>query len=289
MNNNLSPFEQALGKILDKVGQMVPGENEYLKDGIPFCKKCNTAKAVVVDKAQGLVMHSLCKCERERRAEEKRRQAEDDRRKQVEFLRRNSMLGEFFLGCTFSGLTITKYNQSAVEMARKYCFHADEMLRNGYGIYIYGDCGAGKTTLAACIANRLTEQCHTVWFTSLIEIINSVKSTFDTGRPTSYYDKITQVDFLFLDDIGTEGMKKDDNSWIQSTVFDIINRRYNAKKPVIFTGNYSVESLSAKANFAQRTAQRISEMGTLSLYLGHINMRLISEETNKSEIKKILE
>ncbi len=282
-------WERALENILDRVGEIVPKEDEYIgEDGLPYCKHCHTPRAGIVDKEKGLVMYNICRCQAEKKAEEKKREEEQQRRNYVEFLRKNSMLGEFFLGCTFSELTLTKYNSEAVDKARRYCFHAEEMLEKGYGIYISGSCGVGKTTLAACIANRLTEQCHTVWFTSLLEILGAIKSTFDSDNTTDVFERLKKVDFLFLDDVGTEGIRKNDNGWSQATVFDIINRRYNAKKPVIFTSNYAVDSLVDAANFAPRSVQRIAEMGTLKLDIGNINMRLVSQKTGLADLERII-
>ena len=286
----LTIWEKALGNILDSLGNIAPKEDEYIgEDGLPYCVRCKTPRAGVVDKERGLIMYHMSRCQKEQKDEERRREESEERRKQVMYLRQNSMLGEYFINCTFSALTLTKFNNEAIDKARRYCKHAEEMLAGGYGIYIHGACGVGKTTLAACIANRLTEQCHTVWFTSLLEILSTLKAGFDGGENAAVFNKIAQVDFLFLDDVGTEGLKKGDGGWLQSTVFDIVNRRYNAKKPVIFTGNYSVDDLPEKANFAQRTAQRIAEMGTMKLDLGKVNMRRISEESGRTEMEKILE
>ena len=54
--------------------------------------------------------------------------------------------------------------------------------------------------------------------------------------------------------------KNDRDTWLQTLLFDLINRRYNAKKPTIFSSNYSLNELVNLRGIADRTIDRISEM-----------------------------
>ena len=76
-----------------------------------------------------------------------------------------------------------------------------------------------------------------------------------------YIDRITTMDFLFIDDLGTERVQtKDGDLWLQEKVFDVLNRRYNAKKPTVFTSNYSLQELISERGLHERTVDRIAEM-----------------------------
>jgi len=66
---------------------------------------------------------------------------------------------------------------------------------------------------------------------------------------------------LFFDDLGTEKLTKNqEDTWLQCLLFDLINRRYNARKTTIFSSNYSINELVTKRGLAKRTASRIAEM-----------------------------
>ena len=41
-------------------------------------------------------------------------------------------------------------------------------------------------------------------------------------------NQIANVDFLFIDDLGTEKVTKDgEDTWLQDKIFEVINKRYN--------------------------------------------------------------
>lgn len=54
--------------------------------------------------------------------------------------------------------------------------------------------------------------------------------------------------------------KEDQDLWLQEKVFDIINKRYNNNRPIIFTSNYSLKELGAKRGVALKTIDRIAEI-----------------------------
>ena len=69
------------------------------------------------------------------------------------------------------------------------------------------------------------------------------------------------VDFLFIDDIGTERLRTNgEDSWIQEQIFDIINKRYNNQKPTVFSSNHSIRQLVEDRGLMEKTADRILEM-----------------------------
>lgn len=135
-------------------------------------------------------------------------------------------------------------------------------------------CGAGENSeivsenylslLTACIANELLKKCVPVLLTNLFEISKAVKSTFQNGFHESereFFERFEKVSFLIFDDLGVETFTKNDrDTWLQTLLFDLINRRYNAKKPTIFSSNYSLNELVNLRGIADRTIDRISEM-----------------------------
>ncbi len=66
---------------------------------------------------------------------------------------------------------------------------------------------------------------------------------------------------MFFDDLGTEIFSKGSgDTWLQSLLFDIINKRYNSKKATIFSSNHSLNELINERRIAEKTVDRISEM-----------------------------
>ena len=93
--------------------------------------------------------------------------------------------------------------------------------------------------------------------------------------------RLTEVDFLFIDDIGTERMTTADGAelWVQDKMFDIINRRYNAKKPTVFTSNYGLKDLYKNRGVAKKTVDRIYEMTAgADMKVDGTNYRIIKNE-----------
>jgi DNA replication protein DnaC len=157
----------------------------------------------------------------------------------------------------------------AFDRCKKYCEVAEEVLKKGYGIYLYGNSGTGKTLLTSCMANELMEKEYTVLFTNFFEILKAIRNTYNnssTETDDSIINSITEVDFLFIDDLGTESLSKNDgDNFTQDKIFEIINKRYNKQKPTIFSSNYHIRELVGSRNFMDKTVDRINEMSSLGL------------------------
>ena len=184
----------------------------------------------------------------------------------IEKLKCLSLLGERYKNVTFEN-SETGTNSSfdrAFKRCRKYCELYEETIKNGYGIYLFGDKGVGKTHLTACMAHNLISKCVPVLFTNLFEISKAVKSTFNresNQTEQNLIERFANIEVLFFDDLGTEIFNKSSgDTWLQSLLFDIINKRYNSKKATIFSSNHSLNELINERGIAEKTVDRISEM-----------------------------
>ena len=208
----------------------------------------------------------MCKCMQKQQEDEKTRQEKQDRMRKAQKLKKYSLVGERYKNATFES-SKTGINPSfdrAFKRCRKYCELYEKTIKNGYGIYFFGDKGVGKTHLTACMANNLIAKCVPVLFTNLFEISKAVKSTFNRESSLteqSLIEKFANIEVLFFDDLGTEVFTKSSgDTWLQSLLFDIINKRYNSKKATIFSSNHSLNELINKSGIAGKTVDRISEM-----------------------------
>lgn len=229
-------------------------EEEYEKDGVFYCKKCNKPRTSYLD-FLGAHMRVPCDCQR---AELKALELKD-----------NSLLGKRYKDVTFDNTEISsKEFQEVYNRMRKYCSVADIVLSRGIGVYLYGDKGRGKTHLTACMVNELTNRLHSVLFTNFSEISQAIRSTFgkqiELGAGKSEQEllrKISNVEFLFIDDFGTEKVTRgNEDLWLQGKIYDIVNDRYVNNKPIIFTSNYSLRELVEDRGVADKTVDRIMEM-----------------------------
>lgn len=208
----------------------------------------------------------MCKCEQEKQDKEKKQQEMLDKLRRIEKLKSLSLLGERYKNVTFEN-TQTGVSSSfdiAFNRCKKYCEVYEKVIENGYGIYLFGDKGVGKTHITACMANYLISKCVPVLFTNLFEISKSVKSTFNRESNQTEQDliqKFSNIDILFFDDLGTEIFTKSSGeTWLQGLLFDLINKRYNNRKATIFSSNYSLNSLINERGIMEKTVDRISEM-----------------------------
>ena len=234
------------------------------EDICPICGKNRRREAIICGIKYSF--HVMCECEekQEKAASEEREKL--DKMRKIEKLKSLSLLGERYKSVTFS-TSKTGMNSSfeaAFNRCKKYCEIYEETVKNGYGIYLFGDKGIGKTHLTACMANFLLSKCVPVLFTNLFEISKAVKSTF--SRESSQTEQIliqkfSNIDVLFFDDLGTEIFTKTSGeTWLQGLLFDLINKRYNNQKATIFSSNYSLNSLINERGIMEKTVDRISQM-----------------------------
>lgn len=248
---------------LEKIAKDFDGE---VKENQVFCKTCGTKKSRIG--FNGYPVKCLCKCETDAiEAEEAQRKNQENMRRTPK-LKSLSLLGSKYKNVTFSN-SKTGHNASfdkAFSRCFKYAEIHTEILKSGNGIYLYGNKGTGKTHLTACIANALLSKCVPVLFTNLFEISKAVKATFRRDSIRTEQDLIEEfarVPFLFFDDLGTEIFNKNESdTWLQSLLFDLINKRYNNNKPTVFSSNYDLNELVTKRGIMDKTVDRIREMTT---------------------------
>lgn len=159
---------------------------------------------------------------------------------------------------TFKDYDVTDDNRTAVKMARWYVTKMPPR-----SLYFYGECGTGKTFLAALIAQEFLHNFKTVIFGDVPELLEEIKRTFDKEN-TSAADVVArycECDLLILDDMGTGKI----TDWALTQLYRIINARYSTNKPMIVTSNFDLEGLnkrlaSADSFSAKRIVSRLSEM-----------------------------
>ena len=248
-------------------------ENTYVgEDGLLYCTKCHTRRCTKDPVPMfGKRMPVVCECMKEEERKQKEQEAQKEKLRKLDKLRGASLLGDRYKDTTFDKTDLNRPEdfQKAFQRCQRYCQVADQALENGYGIYIYGDSGTGKTHLTACMCNELMSNFHQCLFTNFFEISKLIRSTWNGNADSEgVIRRLCEVDFLFLDDLGTEMVTKNgEDNWLQGQVFDIVNKRYNNKKPTIFSSNYSMNQLITERGLMAKTVDRIGEMSTAMIRL----------------------
>lgn len=262
-----------------KIGEI--RQDEYAKDGKPYCCICNAPRfAVVGEGDEKHYVRALCKCQQERIA--KREEAERVERSRQKFLynQRLSMIGEKYLNATFSRAKITPRNEKVFNSVKTYVEHANECLRGNLGLYIYGENSTGKTYLTACMCNALIEKGFSCIYTSIPFLLAQIQSSFNGDSNlglAKVVNMLSDKDFVFIDDLGKEfiGRQGGMNSgkFAERVLLEVLNARYNNGLPVIFSSNYSLEEFATKFGLDPAIIERVNEMSTRVLKLTGDNFR----------------
>lgn len=274
-------------------GEEVLKEDEFLgEDGLPHCKNCKDRR-VFVSEDESMCLRGMCKCLEE---EQKRCEAEEQRRQRVVRFNmsvESALIGERYRNARFETATITDSNRIAFTKCANYAKHYEEMMRQNIGLYIYGDNSSGKTYLTACLCNELIWNGAECIYTNLAYILSSIRSSYDKNGmgECRLLQQLQRYDFVFIDDLGKEFLGREFNAasskWAEEKLFEILNARYNAKKPTIFSSNYSLKELASLLNLDNAILARIDEMATRVIKLEGDDFRKIERE-KKGELAKKL-
>jgi DNA replication protein DnaC len=148
-----------------------------------------------------------------------------------------------YQGVSFERPPVSDLARSAphqVELVRRYVGRIEGNLDRGRGLWIQGDVGTGKTTVAIY---------------SLPRLLNLLREAIDSEQGMlGLLDRLTAVDLLHLDDLGAE--KRTD--WVLEQLYSIVNARYEAERAIVATSNLMPDELSAR--LGARTVSRLVEI-----------------------------
>lgn len=289
MGKTLAEFKEAY-----KRGEIELKEDEYLVNGLPYCKKCKTPRFCYIEK-EDWCFNLICECQR---AEEelKKKKAELHRRiDRFNERQRLSLMGDRYKGLFFKDAQITENNKIAFEKCTNYVNGAKEVYKNNIGLYICGNNSSGKTYLTACLCNELLVRGWRCVWTNLAFILNQIRNAYDGIKgsvdESELMRRLREYDFIFIDDLGKEFIGREYNAgsakWAEQKLFEIINNRYNAKKPIIFSSNYSIRDLANLLSLDKAIVERINEMSTRVIKLEGDDFRTIGREQNNLIAKKL--
>jgi DNA replication protein DnaC len=146
----------------------------------------------------------------------------------------------------------------AINEVRAYVDDLDARLAEGRGLWLFGDTGTGKTTLGMLISKAALEAGRTVAIYSLPKLLARIRQTYDSepggDSYLSFFERLTSVDLLHIDDLGAE--KRSD--WVLEQLYSLVNERYESQRSIVITTNLSHPELEEQ--IGSRTVSRLSEI-----------------------------
>jgi DNA replication protein DnaC len=163
-----------------------------------------------------------------------------------------------YQGVSFERAPVTDLQRSApdqVQAVRRYVLQIGRNLDAGSGLWIQGDVGTGKTTLAMLVSKAALEAGRSVAIYSLPRLLNLLRESMDSDAgKLDLLDRLTAVDLLHVDDLGAESR----TDWVLEQLYSIVNARYEAKRAIVATTNLMPDELSEA--LGARTVSRLVEI-----------------------------
>jgi hypothetical protein len=130
----------------------------------------------------------------------------------------------------------------------------------GACLYFSGAVGRGKTQLAWVAALAWLDKTGAgVWpgdleYFAVPHLFEELRRSFDSRGGTDIVDRCVRAKLLFLDDFGAERVSE----WTRERMLEIVNERYDHKRPVIVTSNLAPDELEAGQE--PRLVSRLTQM-----------------------------
>jgi DNA replication protein DnaC len=142
-----------------------------------------------------------------------------------------------------------------IGQVRRYVRSIEENLDGGRGLWIQGDVGTGKTTLAMLVSKSALDAGRSVAIYSLPRLLNLLRESMDSeGGLLDFMDRLGEVDLLHIDDLGAEHQ----TDWVLEQLYSIVNARYEAERAIVATTNLMPDELDER--LGARTVSRLVEI-----------------------------
>ncbi len=170
----------------------------------------------------------------------------------------SSVIPAKYRGASFERPPVTSIDAMVVRAVRAFCEQIEEKLDAGRGLWLMGDVGTGKTTLAMLVSRAALDAGHSVAIYSLPRLLAELRMTYDDESERSYIDlvdRLTAVDLLHIDDVGAERSSE----WVLEQLYSIVNARYEHQRSIVVTTNI-VERDELSKQITPRPVSRLTEM-----------------------------
>lgn len=134
---------------------------------------------------------------------------------------------------------------------------AEEFNGYGYGLFMMGNTGLGKTHLSLAIANELIGKGYCVIYGSVPELLRRLDKEQFKNAEGDTMELVTDCELLILDDLGADN----NTDRYTSLLYEMINARQSRSLPMII--NTNLEMAQIKARYQDRLWSRLFSMRVL--------------------------
>jgi DNA replication protein DnaC len=171
-----------------------------------------------------------------------------------------------FRGVGFDRQPIADMDPALVREIRQYVRDVGPNLDKGKGLWLFGDVGTGKTSLAMLVSKAALEAGRSVAIYSMPRLLSDIKETYEDRSERSYmqlFERVVGVDLLHIDDLGAEKRTE----WVLEQLYSIINERWQEQKSIVVTTNL-IDVDELREQIGPRTVSRLHEMCDLIPIMG---------------------
>ena len=255
-----------------------PCEDYRDGEGLLVCGRCGTRKEAMLP---GLldrpprVVRCRCKCEQ---------QAEDERRAQAEERERSRRIERartecFKIAPAYAPITFADDDRRTPEQSdicERWAATFDKA--DPAGLLLCGGVGTGKSFMSVCVANALLDAGYSVLHTDIAHIVAEMESSFE-GRAKNL-ERILSYDLLCIEDLGAQRSTE----YMMEHVFNVIDGRYKAGRPMVITTNFTLDQVSHPAPSSPwcRTFDRIIQCCYPVTFTGASRRRLAALDMRRA-------
>ena len=287
MSSNNLENNPLIAAVFGKEATREPKENEYKNnDGLIYCSICNQPKQ---SRSGGFLHPMQCDCMRSERQRAEEKEKEYKHLKTVKELKENCFKSNIKYAAYSFDNSDSTINANVTEFCYNYCVNWQKMKDENISLIFCGNVGRGKTHLAACICNKLIEDYETkVKFITESEFITNY---YDMNYRNDYINELLNCSLLVYDEMGIQTLKGNNASaGYLPFLEDLINRRYNANKPMIITSNLPKTFFinPSRDIVINRIASRLKEMAAEPITFKGEDIRAKKQKEKIERLKQSL-
>jgi len=146
-----------------------------------------------------------------------------------------------YQGVSFERAPVPSMPEPVVAEVGRYVADISARLAQGRGLWLVGDVGTGKTTLAMIVSKAALDAGHSVAIYSLPRLLNLIRD--EVGQEAGLLDlldRLSAVDLLHIDDLGAQHT----TPWRLEQLYSIVDARYQTSRAIVATTNLMPDELA---------------------------------------------